>query len=301
MSFDFTALEFLQGIRTAAVGDAAVFVSALCNKIVIIALFCLLFWCGDKKRAYGLAMSFVFSALAVQGLKILFAVERPFVRWGEIRPYKKALKTATGYSFPSGHTQAASALLVYASLSFKKLWAKILCLAAVLAVMLSRLVLGVHTPSDVLVSFLLTALICIGVNKGAACFEKKNSLKTAVFGVSLSAALLLFACLGDVPFSQASDGIEAAVTAIAFFLLYYVEANLIEYDSSKNFIKSKRFAKPLKFVLGMLGVLAFYAGIGALGKAFAEHSFLIKNVKNIAVFVWACCVYPLIIKRWAKW
>ena len=49
MSFDFAVLEFLQGIRTAAIGDAAVLVSALCNKIVIVALFCLIFWCGNKK------------------------------------------------------------------------------------------------------------------------------------------------------------------------------------------------------------------------------------------------------------
>lgn len=300
MSFDFAVLEFLQGIRTAAIGDAAVLVSALCNKIVIVALFCLIFWCGNKKYAYGLAMSFVFSALAAQGLKILFAVERPFVRWNKIHPYKKALKTATGYSFPSGHTQVASSLLVYTAFSVKHAWAKVLCFATVFAVMLSRLVLGVHTPSDVLVSFIMTSLICAAVNKFSFCLEKKHSLKTAVFGVCLSAAVLVFAYFCGAPFVMAEDCIETAVTSLALFVLYYIEINFIEFDSSKNFIKSKRFANPLKFVLGMLGVLVLYVSVGMIEEALPDFAFAVKNIKNIVVFVWACCVYPIIIKRWAK-
>lgn len=300
MSFDFAVLEFLQGIRTAAIGDAAVLVSALCNKIVIVALFCLIFWCGNKKYAYGLAMSFVLSALAAQGLKILFAVERPFVRWDKIHPYKKALKTATGYSFPSGHTQVASSLLVYTAFSVKHAWAKVLCFATVFAVMLSRLFLGVHTPSDVLVSFIMTSLICAAVNKFSFCLEKKHSLKTAVFGVCISAAVLVFAYFCGAPFVMAEDCIETAVTSLALFVLYYIEINFIEFDSSKNFIKSKRFANPLKFVLGMLGVLILYVSVGMIEEALPDFAFAVKNIKNIVVFVWACCVYPIIIKRWAK-
>ena len=50
----------------------------------------------------------------------------------------------------------------------------------------------------------------------------------------------------------------------------------------------------------MLGVLVLYVSVGMIEEALPDFAFAVKNIKNIVVFVWACCVYPIIIKRWAK-
>ena len=91
-------LLWLQEIRTPTIEDAALVISLLCDKILIMLVFCWIFWCRDKKTAYGLAFSFAVSGLAVQGLKLGFRVDRPFVRNLQIKPVEAALETATGYS-----------------------------------------------------------------------------------------------------------------------------------------------------------------------------------------------------------
>lgn len=298
MSFDYSVLEFLQGIRTAFVGDFAVLVSGLCNKILIIVVFCWLFWCGNKRQAYGIAMAFVFSAIAVQGLKIGFAVERPFVRWADIIPYEPALLTATGFSFPSGHTQVAASLLGYVALEIKKTWGRVLCFALVFLVMLSRMVLCVHTPTDVFVGFAITFAICAFVHKFQHLFEKNNSLKTAVFGSVLCAVLFLFtsvSVLRGCDFYMAEDSFEIAVISLVFFVLYYIEINKIEFNSEGTFGH-----KLMRFLLGIAGVLVLYFSVGYMERLNPEVEFVIKNIKNAVVFVWALCIYPMLIKRCGK-
>lgn len=305
MVFDFTVLEFLQGIRTDVLAGAAMFVSGLCNKILIIAVFCFLFWCINKKHAYGLAMSFVFSGLITQGLKLVFAVERPFVRNKNILPYESALESATGYSFPSGHTQTAASLLVYSAFEAKRRVYKILCVAVVFAVMLSRLVLGVHTPSDVIVSFAVTSVVCFIAAKCPFFDEIGNSVKTLLVGCGMSLAVFLIAFIktssGRVPFSMAEDGFETAVIAFAFFVFHYIETNFIGFDCSKSFVKGKAAGIAVKFLLGILGVLVLYGTVGVVENYSGDLAFAVKNIKNVVVFFWACCVYPIIIKKFAKY
>ena len=295
MSFDYSVLEFLQGIRTAFVGDFAVLVSGLCNKILIIVVFCWLFWCGNKRQAYGIALSFVFSAIVVQGIKIGFAVERPFVRWADIIAYEPALLTATGFSFPSGHTQVATSILGYASLEIKKIWGRVLCFALVFLVMLSRMVLCVHTPTDVFVSFVITFAICAFVHKYQHLFEKRNSSKATVIGVLLAAALLMFTAasvLHGTEFSMAEDSVETSLISVVFLVLYYIEVNKIDFNSAGTFGN-----KVMRFLLGIAGVLVLYLSIGYIERLNPEIEFAVKNIKNTVVFVWVLGVYPMIIKR----
>lgn len=305
MNFDFTVLEFLQNIRTEALSAAALFASGICSKLLIIAVFCLLFWCFDKKYAYGLAVSFVFSGLITQGMKIAFAVERPFVRNAAVHPEKRALAGATGYSFPSGHTQTASSLFVYTALKTSGIVRKVLCFLAVFAVMISRLVLGVHTPADVVVSFLVTSAVCFAVYRFPFHEKRKSSLKIAVCGMLGAVALFLFSLFRTkfcgIPFAMAEDSIETAVISFVFFVLYYIENAYINFDVSKSFTANRRFAVPLKFALGMLGVIVLYLPVGAAEKYMTDFSFVLKNIKNAVVFVWICCVYPIIINKFAKY
>jgi undecaprenyl-diphosphatase len=74
---------------------------------------------------------------------------------------ESAREAATGYSFPSGHTQSSVGLLgsVARMTTIKVLrWG-----AIVLAVLvpISRMYLGVHTPADVLVSVVIAVALVL--------------------------------------------------------------------------------------------------------------------------------------------
>lgn len=78
-------------------------------------------------------------------LKNLTRRERPFRRCSEIR---ECVRAADPFSFPSGHTMHAVAYAVLFSAQYPSLTAPLWGFAALVA--LSRVVLGVYFPSDVL-------------------------------------------------------------------------------------------------------------------------------------------------------
>jgi undecaprenyl-diphosphatase len=79
------------------------------------------------------------------GLKHWTRRERPFRQCDDIR---ECVRAADPFSFPSGHAMHATAYAVLFSIRFPSLTLPLAGFAALVA--LSRVVLGVHFPSDVL-------------------------------------------------------------------------------------------------------------------------------------------------------
>ena len=119
------------------------------------------FWCVDKNKGYFL-MLLCFTGTAVnQMLKITFCIPRPWVLDPSFEIVESARAGATGFSFPSGHTQNAVAAYGGMFCITKKLWVRVVCMALALLIPFSRLYLGVHTPLDVGVSFLIGWLLVL--------------------------------------------------------------------------------------------------------------------------------------------
>jgi hypothetical protein len=76
------------------------------------------------------------------------------------RPFTKGIScvrvdTATGYSFPSGHTQGFATWSSFFAIKVKKIWLSVLVGVLITLVAFSRLYLGAHYPSDVIVAVVL--------------------------------------------------------------------------------------------------------------------------------------------------
>ena len=90
------------------------------------------------------------------GLKITFRIPRPWVLDPQFQAVPSAIPAATGYSFPSGHTQSGTALYGSLALSTKKKWQSIVAVLIFLLIAFSRMYLGCHTPKDVLTAMLIS-------------------------------------------------------------------------------------------------------------------------------------------------
>ena len=112
-----------------------------------------------RGEALLVAASVVCGALLIYLLKLLV---------GRARPALWEAQWYWGSSFPSGHTLAMAAFATAAALVAGRLWpatrmpALVLALVWVLLVGFSRLVLGVHWPTDVVVAACLGAAIPLG-------------------------------------------------------------------------------------------------------------------------------------------
>jgi len=119
---------------------------------------------GPKRRtgvalAAGIAGSYLFVDLT---LKPIVSRVRPCETL-DVHIYD-AITSAQGHSFPSGHASMAFACAWILGAHFRTLRLPLLILAAMIA--LSRVVVGAHWPSDVLVGSVIGLMIGIGVVRG---------------------------------------------------------------------------------------------------------------------------------------
>jgi undecaprenyl-diphosphatase len=95
-------------------------------------------------------LAFLFEIPGFIGLKALIRRDRPFVRTGSAMA---AIKPADKFSMPSGHAAAAFLMATLLGVLFSGLLALCFCWAALVG--LSRVVLGVHYPGDILAGAML--------------------------------------------------------------------------------------------------------------------------------------------------
>lgn len=290
-------LEFLAEWRTGAGDVFFQIITYLAQEMFVIAVICWLFWCSNKKLAYSLGFSYFSSGLLVQGLKISFRVPRPWVLNPEFKAVESAVAGATGYSFPSGHTQSCTALFGTFGFHAGKVSSKILCGVMIFLVGFSRMYLGCHTPKDVIVSFILS----IGCTAGAYYLlyrkevldghEKGTAIAMAVIcGVLIVYTYVLYS-RGTIEIKYASDCVKAAGAGTAFAVGYYIERTRIKFEAPKEFKD-----KIKRFVIGLIGAGVFQAGL----KPIIGTSLTASFIRYFIVVLWVVVVYPTIFKRYSN-
>ena len=133
-------------------GQTAKIISTIFNDkillLIMVLLSAFLFWIKEAKKAI-----FIFFSAGFGGL-ILFIIKYTVQR---VRPLPEVF---SGYSFPSGHSTII--VVFFVSLLFiinKKEFLSILAIFAIIAVPVSRVVLGAHFLSDVIAGLLLGSIV----------------------------------------------------------------------------------------------------------------------------------------------
>lgn len=124
-----------------------------------------------QNKGYYIGATLITSAVLTTTLKFSIDRDRPFVTYPDIQK----LTGAGSPSFPSGHTSEAFATATSLSLAFPKWYVIAPSMLWASAAGYSRMHLGVHYPSDVLVGALIgscSAWLCHELNK--KYLEKKK-------------------------------------------------------------------------------------------------------------------------------
>ncbi|MCI4442549.1 MAG: phosphatase PAP2 family protein [Lentimicrobium sp.] len=128
-----------------------------------------------KRKAVFIAETVLVSGFISAVLKYSVNKDRPYVTYPDI---EQAI-SATGPSFPSGHTSAAFATATSLSIAFPKWYVIAPSFVWAGAVGYSRMDLGVHYPSDVLVGAIVgsgSAYLTYKLNKWINNKKQKNIL-----------------------------------------------------------------------------------------------------------------------------
>lgn len=128
-----------------------------------------------KQKAVFIGETFLASAFVTIASKSIFKRDRPYVTHPSIQP----LSVEGSYSMPSGHTSSAFATATSLSMAFPKWYVVVPSFVWASSVGYSRMHLGVHYPSDVLVGALVgsgSAVLMYKANQWLTKKRKKNKM-----------------------------------------------------------------------------------------------------------------------------
>lgn len=295
-------LYFLESIRTSWLNTFMLLITQLGDETAFLVVALILFWCVDKKRGYYvLAVGFL-GTLANQFMKLYFRIPRPWVVDRNFTIVEDARAAATGYSFPSGHTQSSVGTFGAIAYTSKSIWLRAVALLIAVLVPLSRMYLGVHTPLDVFVAMAMAVLLILLIHP--IVFSSNGRNIPILFGV-MALLAVAFLCYvefynfpDDIDTHNLSSGIKNAYTLLGALLglvvVYIVDEKWLHFP-----VKAIWWVQILKVLFGLGAVMVVKSGLKApinalLGASFgtAFRYFLIVIVAGI--------VWPLTFRWFAR-
>lgn len=291
-------LHLLESIRNPALDTFFQLITHFGEETLFILAGLLFFWCIDKREGYYLLCVGLLGTVINQFLKLYYRIPRPWVRDPGFTIVESARAEATGYSFPSGHTQTSVGVYGGVARWTGRSLMSALCVALCVLVPLSRMYLGVHTPMDVGVSTAIAlALIFLVhpiVRRG---FESKAAMRALLGGMTLlSIGYLAFVHLypfpADVDAENLAHGTKNAFTMLGcilgVFATYEIDSKYIRFET-----KASPAAQAAKLIPGLLILLGVKAGLKAPLYALLGGSYAADAIRYFLMVAFAGCVWPL--------
>lgn len=290
-------LRFLESIRLPALDTLMQLITEGGGELVFMVLAITVFWCIDKRCGYYIFTVGFFGTIINQFLKLAFRIPRPWVLDPNFTIVESARAGATGYSFPSGHTQNAVGTFGSLARYTKKRWVRVVCIVLAVLIPFSRMYLGVHTPLDVGVSVLVALVLLFAFYPLFSSDERQSRAMWYVLAavIVLAAAYLAFvlayAFPADIDADNLAEGTKTAFTmagaVLGLLAVYAADRYKLQFDT-----KAPLLGQILKLVLGLALLVAIKAGLKAplhalFGGYFADL------VRYFLMVLFAGCVWPL--------
>ncbi len=172
----------------------------------VLVIMAVIYWCVSKDVGTYLLMGWSGNRILNGALKVTVCAYRPWIRDARILPYGDSINTATGYSFPSGHTMNAST--VYGGGAVRKDlpgMLRIVLGVMVALVAFSRIYLGVHTPQDILVGAVCGTLVMWLTLKLMQWVKKHPEKDVLVLCIGIALAICVAVYAGVKPYPELLD------------------------------------------------------------------------------------------------
>ncbi len=295
-------LYALESIRTPWLDTVMAAITHLGEETVFMVAALFVFWCVSKRHGYYLlAVGFAGTVLN-QFLKLLFRIPRPWVLDSDFTIVESARAQATGYSFPSGHSQNAIGTFGGIARFTRRKWVRVAAIVVAVLVPLSRMYLGVHTPLDVGVAAVIAVALVFALYPLIERSDSRHSVMGAVLAVMLALAVgyLLFVSLypfpADVDAANLASGVENAWkllgATVGMLVGWWLDVRFIHFDTRAVwYVQLIKLVGGLALLLGIRAVLKapLAAALGAGAGGAVRYGVMVL----FAAAVWPMVFAPL--------
>ena len=297
--FEVAFMEWLQRV----LGETGVKVvsqfSMFGEELILVLIIGFLFWCYDKKLGEAVATAIMFGLVLTPIIKNVFWRRRPYFDHENIKCYRPVDKNADiydiaaqGFSFPSNHS--TNSICAYTTIALKKKTVGFTVAAIIIPILvgLSRVSVGVHYPTDVLMGWLIGIVFSLLVN---FLFNRIPDEKRWLMYL----IIVVISCIGLL-FCKTSDYFTALGLMIGIFGAFEFEKRFVRFEGTR---------KPLECVIRLLGGLICYMVINTLLKLPFSKEFLasgtfaaglVRTFRYLVVSFVAVGLYPMTFKFFGK-
>ena len=299
-------LYALEKIRTPFWNGVMSAVTQLGGEVIFIVAAVVVFWCVSKWEGYYLMTIAFCGTVLNQFLKLICRVPRPWVRDPNFTIVESARAEATGYSFPSGHTQNAIGLFGGMARWGGRRWVRLGLTALALVIAFSRMYLGVHTPADVGVSLVLAAALVLGLYPLMRRAQEKPRYMGYVLAAMLvvSGTFVVFVETCGFPADMDAENLASGI-GNAWKMLGAVAGMTLAWLLDRRYIHFETQAvwwvQVIKVAVGMALLLAIKSGLKAPLLARLGHEGLAGGVRYFLLVLVAGAVWPLVFRPMSKW
>lgn len=295
-------LYFLESIRNPVLDVFFSVVTEFGGEAIFIALAIGLFWCLDKKAGYYMLTVGFAGMIVSQFLKIFCRIPRPWVKDPNFTIVESAREAATGYSFPSGHTQSAFTVLGTPARWWTNTKLRIFCIVMIVLVGLSRMYLGVHSPADVGVSALFGTILVFGMYP---LFKNMDENPKPVYILYVVFIIAAGAFVAYMEFNQFPADIDMAnyesalkhsweifFCAIGLLLVFHVDRTKLQFPTAAPFK-----CQVIKVAVGAAVALGMKSGLKAPLLALLDGNMMAHGIRYFVMILFAGIIWPMTF-RW---
>lgn len=291
-------LYWFESIRTPALDAIMSLITHLGEETFFMVAALFVFWCWDKRRGYYLLTVGFVGTLINQWLKIVCRVPRPWVRDPDFTIVETARAQAAGYSFPSGHTQCAVGYMGGVARFTRRRWLQVVCVVLLVLTAVSRMYLGVHTPADVGVSFVVAGVLVFllyPLIESTLWFpERMYWIIAGMLALSLAFVgfMELYSFPADIDPSNLAEAVKNAYTmtgAVAGVLVVYaLDSKLLQFPT-----RAPWWGQLVKLVVGLLLCLAVKTLLKAPLLSLCGGHAAAHAIRYFLLVLFAGCVWPM--------
>ena len=235
-------LYFFESIRNPFLDTVMSLLTHLGEETFFLAIAVTVFWCVNKREGYYLLSVGFIGTVLNQFLKITCRISRPWVKDPNFTIVESARAEATGYSFPSGHTQSATGVFASISNWHKNNVVRIICYALIVIVAITRLYLGVHTPLDVGVSLVIGIVLPLILYPVFKKCDEKALWKMWIVMAAVALAFVLYVKFFPFPIDIEVHNLDSAIknsytifgASLGVLAIYYLDNKYVHFENKKD-------------------------------------------------------------------